>query len=353
MVTVDLADRETIRVESSYMERHLSQMIPGGFYDKSTKHWYAPASHATCVTLRGLFGQSLEIGPDLAAWAWQQRTLRIEPAMQLRDALLPPPTNTSFRGGEILGALDRVEARDPSGRTLFPYQRADVLFMVLSGRCILGNEPGLGKTGVAIRVMQVMQELGKDPFPALIVCPNSLKHTVWAQELTLWSRELSVQVVDGGAVKRRKQLATAAQVYILNYESVRLHSNLAKYGSNAMTEKEKTPKELNEMGLRTVIFDEAHRVRNIKSASSREREDGTKVTGAQATRAAWAVAHGAKFRYAMTGTPATWQTTADGMALMDGSGQQLIAFNRWSNSLFVSHRSSGVDVQLMRGAPHG
>jgi hypothetical protein len=29
----------------------------------------------------------------------------------------------------------------------------------------------------------------------------------------------------------------------------------------------------------------------------------------------------------------------------------VIAFNRWSNSLFVSHRSSGVDIQLKRGAP--
>jgi hypothetical protein len=30
----------------------------------------------------------------------------------------------------------------------------------------------------------------------------------------------------------------------------------------------------------------------------------------------------------------------------------LASFNRWSNSLFVSHRSGGVDVQLMRGGPH-
>ena len=28
-----------------------------------------------------------------------------------------------------------------------------------------------------------------------------------------------------------------------------------------------------------------------------------------------------------------------------------MGFNRWSNSLFVAHRSSGVDVQLRRGSP--
>ena len=48
-----------------------------------------------------------------------------------------------------------------------------------------------------------------------------------------------------------------------------------------------------------------------------------------------------------------WQATADGMALTGQGGAVLAPFSRWSNSLFVSHRSSGVDVQLMRGAPAG
>jgi len=48
-----------------------------------------------------------------------------------------------------------------------------------------------------------------------------------------------------------------------------------------------------------------------------------------------------------------WATTADGMALTGEGAQPLIPFNRWSNSLFVSHRSTGLDVQLMRGPPQG
>ncbi len=48
-----------------------------------------------------------------------------------------------------------------------------------------------------------------------------------------------------------------------------------------------------------------------------------------------------------------WVTTTDGMALTGEGGAVLAPFNRWSNSLFVSHRSSGVDVQLMRGTPGG
>jgi hypothetical protein len=50
------------------------------------------------------------------------------------------------------------------------------------------------------------------------------------------------------------------------------------------------------------------------------------------------------------GVAAGWTPTGDGMALTGADGQVLIAFNRWSNSLFVSHRASGVDLQLRRGA---
>jgi hypothetical protein len=45
---------------------------------------------------------------------------------------------------------------------------------------------------------------------------------------------------------------------------------------------------------------------------------------------------------------AGWAPTGDGMALTGTDGKVLIAFNRWSNSLFVSHRSSGADLQLRR-----
>ena len=54
--------------------------------------------------------------------------------------------------------------------------------------------------------------------------------------------------------------------------------------------------------------------------------------------------------YAMTAV-AGWKPTHDGLAFTDASGGVVVAFNRWSNSLFVSHRASGADLQLSRGAP--
>ncbi|HUZ11577.1 MAG TPA: AprI/Inh family metalloprotease inhibitor [Caulobacteraceae bacterium] len=50
---------------------------------------------------------------------------------------------------------------------------------------------------------------------------------------------------------------------------------------------------------------------------------------------------------------AGWTPTGDGMALTDDAGQVLLAFDRWSNSLFVSRLGSREDVQLQRGAGAG
>ncbi|HEY5409821.1 MAG TPA: AprI/Inh family metalloprotease inhibitor [Caulobacteraceae bacterium] len=46
-----------------------------------------------------------------------------------------------------------------------------------------------------------------------------------------------------------------------------------------------------------------------------------------------------------------WRPTHDGLAFTGADGQEVMSFGRWSNSLFVSHRSSAEDVQLKRGMP--
>jgi hypothetical protein len=48
---------------------------------------------------------------------------------------------------------------------------------------------------------------------------------------------------------------------------------------------------------------------------------------------------------------AGWTPTSHGMALTDPSGQVLLPFDRWSNSLFVANIATGDNVQLMRGPP--
>lgn len=171
---------------------------------------------------------------------------------------------------------------------LLDFQRPGVAFLVRNRTALLADPPGLGKTAQLIRTLQVLAEMGQNPFPALVVCPNSLKLSTWSFELAKWAPEITTQVVDGGAATRRKQLATDAQVFILNWEALRLHSRIAGYGTIALSDKDKTPKELNEIGFRTVIADEAHKAKDAKAVQ---------------TRALWALLHAAEFRYLATGTP--------------------------------------------------
>lgn len=178
---------------------------------------------------------------------------------------------------------------------LLDFQRPGVAFLVRNKRAILADPPGLGKTAQLIRTLQVLAEMGQNPYPALVVCPNSLKSSTWSFELTKWAPEIHVEIIDGSAVNRRKQLervrtygAETPVVAVINWEGVRLHSRLAGYGTIALSDKDREPKELNQIGLRTVICDEAHRLKDPKSAQ---------------TRATWAVLHGAEYRYLATGTP--------------------------------------------------
>lgn len=171
---------------------------------------------------------------------------------------------------------------------LLDFQRSGVAFLVKGRRVLLADPPGTGKTAQLIRTLQVLQELGENPFPALVVCPNSLKLSTWSRELSTWAPEITTQVIDGNATKRRKQLESGAQVMIINWEAVRLHSRIAGYGTIALTDKEKEPKELNKLGLRTVICDEAHKGKDPNAVQ---------------TRAVWALCHQAEFVYYATGTP--------------------------------------------------
>lgn len=94
-----------IAVRTQFHDRHLVQQVPGARYDKDAGHWTAPLSWATCVVLRGLFGQQLEIGSSLAEWSWRIYRARIEPALQLRNAM-------ELSGDDpVASVIDLIESR--------------------------------------------------------------------------------------------------------------------------------------------------------------------------------------------------------------------------------------------------
>jgi SNF2 family DNA or RNA helicase len=280
-VDVELNDSgEHIRIETEWRYTELCKGIPGATWSAADKAWRAPLGWSTCLALRSVFKTELRIGPRLAEWATTELNTRVTPCNELRE----------------LETADGDEA-------LFPHQRAGVKFLAAARRALLADEPGLGKTAQTIRALKELKDRGEDVFPALIVCPNTLKKN-WRREFGMWWPGVNVQVISGSATQRRKQFAEEnVDVYVINWESLRTHSRLASYGSVALArcvecgghdEKvsenrcEVHVRELNKIDFKAVVADEIHRSKEPKSKQ---------------TRALWAATGKADIRFALTGTP--------------------------------------------------
>ena len=278
-VFVELSGDHII-INAEWRLKEVCRALPGSKWDSDKNVWRIPTSWTACLSLRSTFGDQLEIGPLLADWAVNEKSSRIEPANLLRDQ----------------------ETSDTGDEDLFPHQRAGVEFLATARRALLADEPGLGKTAQAIRALKLLQDRGEQVFPALVICPNTLKSN-WAREFQKWWPEVDVQVIKGSATQRRKAFDQEAQVYVINWESLRTHSRLLSYGSIALarcvecgghdskvtvSRCEVHQRELNEIDFKSVIADEIHRSKDPKSKQS---------------RALWAASGAADIRFALTGTP--------------------------------------------------
>jgi SNF2 family DNA or RNA helicase len=191
---------------------------------------------------------------------------------------------------------------------LLTYQEADAAWLLIAENGLLANPMGLGKSVSVLASLEVGSSIGLDTLPAVVICPNSVKRH-WANEITRFEIDMRPYVLEGGAATRNKMIGEALgdprALVIVNFEAVRLHSRLAPYGSIRLarcigcggTDEKITParcevhpKGLNEFPARTIIIDEAHRIKDPQ---------------AKQTRACWSVAHGSTVtrRIALTGTP--------------------------------------------------
>lgn len=284
---------DTFAVSTVWNEKELIQSIPGAKWDANGHTWRTPATWASLVTLRGVFQQALTLGESAHTKGWDIRQSRVDPALLKRSEITPDPADDT----PLLDAL-------------YPFQAAGVQFMSVAQSGLLGDEMGTGKTIQILGLINARQTQAGDGVPALIICPNSVKHQ-WVESIERWLPWATPYTIDGSAAVRRKVLAAATSdptaIVIVNIESVRLFSRLAPYGSIRLKRcRECDPKfgdenlkssrcdvhlkELNKIPFTFIALDEAHRVKDPKS---------------QQTRAIWYVGHqpGVKTRWAMTGTP--------------------------------------------------
>ncbi|HEU4974443.1 MAG TPA: DEAD/DEAH box helicase [Baekduia sp.] len=98
------------------------------------------------------------------------------------------------------------------GGELQPFQWAGVRYVLDARRVFLADEQGLGKTVQALAALEA-----DDAYPAIVVCPASLKLN-WLREAGRWLPHRSIEVVEGGVAVPR-----TGDITILNYEVVGKH----------------------------------------------------------------------------------------------------------------------------------
>ncbi len=149
------------------------------------------------------------------------------------------------------------------GGTLQPFQWAGVRYALDARRCFLADEQGLGKTVQALAALEA-----DDAFPAVVVCPASLKR-VWEREARKWLPHRGIAVVQG-----RPAAPPTDEITIVNFEVVAAHREA-----------------LGRLGLRALVVDEAHLVKNPQAKRT---QAVRRLAGAVATDG---------LRLALTGTP--------------------------------------------------
>jgi SNF2-related domain/Helicase conserved C-terminal domain len=131
----------------------------------------------------------------------------------------------------------------PRGLELMPHQAGVVAAAAAGHRTfLLADEPGLGKTAQALLAAEAA-----NAYPLLVVVPNVVK-TNWAREAGMWTPHRSATVIHGNG----DSIDGFADIVVVNYEVLDRHVGW-----------------LGGFGLRGMVVDEAHFIKNKSSQRSR------------------------------------------------------------------------------------
>ena len=151
------------------------------------------------------------------------------------------------------------------------HQRIGAEFILDHPRCTLVADPGMGKTGTALMVVDLLKLVGSSFFPILILAPKRVAEVVWTGERDRWStfKDISMIKVLGDPKAREAALREpVADVYICTYD-------LAPWLVEQWTQ-ERWP-------FKTVIADESSRLKSFRLHQGGKRTQAlsniAKVTG--------------------------------------------------------------------------
>lgn len=208
-----------------------------------------PVSWPVVVQLATVTGAMWKPGPRLAAWTTEQLMRRTAP-------------------GEALAVAP------PEGRIPRPYQIEGARMIAATGRALLFDDPGTGKTISAILGLVERAEVAS-VLPVLVIAPASVVDP-WVQAWKDWAPQWRA-VAWRGDPTRRRLLAGTADVYVTSYDTARMDAGDDKGA-------------LSQLEFKSLVVDECHLI---------------KSPHAERSRAARRLAKSASNYVALSGTPIT------------------------------------------------
>jgi SNF2 family DNA or RNA helicase len=173
----------------------LADVIPGAYFREREERWSVPLGMATCRLLRAEFGEALEIGPRL--WAWAAAEIEAEKHQKALGTGL---------GAVELPVIEQGYPRLAQALQSRPYQTRGARF-ISDGRAVLvADDPGLGKTTTTIAGIA---ESGVEG-PYLVAAPVAAMSDAWEREIrTRLGDSARTHVVTGSKARREKALSLA------------------------------------------------------------------------------------------------------------------------------------------------
>lgn len=153
---------------------------------------------------------------------------------------------------------------------LRPYQAQDTQFLRARGSSLVLNEPRTGKTPTMIKTLVALE-----PKSSIIVAPSSLTYN-WSKEIEKWAPDFFHVTVYSGTPKVREKLLKAHLTKVHPHKIIIVSKDTLKLDEA-----------IRDLVYSVAIIDEAHFLRNYKTAQSKAIFKLTAFT-----------------KYALTGTPA-------------------------------------------------
>lgn len=194
-----------------------------------------PVSWPAVVQLSATFGAYWRPGPGLLAWMTEQVRQRVS------APIAEPVVNAA-------GYTPRV------------YQLEGAAIIAATGRTLIFDEPGTGKSATTVLGLVQRAAGGHPVWPALVIAPASVVDP-WLEQFRIWAPQLRATAWRGTPAARRA-LIGQAEVYVTSYDIARIDT----IGGIRPSAKHNP---LLKLAPRAIVADECHLIKNASTARTR------------------------------------------------------------------------------------